>query len=111
MVTDDGHGAAATDAAAQQQEIDDEVSVSRPALESAELRQEQRSIMERGLLAREIEHRADERDVRLDGRELRVTDRERRADLRDVDLGDRERDADERDRAADQSEINRAMGS
>lgn len=88
-------------AASQQREIDAEMGASAPSLEYEELRQDQRSIMERGILGAETQRRVDQRESRLN-------DREQRADSRDLGLDDRERAADARDRAADQVEINQA---
>ena len=88
-------------ASSEQRETGAEVPAGEAEWECDELREEHRSIIERGVLADEIERLADVRDIRLDHREQQLTDRERRAELRELDLGERESEADERDRAAD----------
>ena len=104
----DEHESVPAEAFAEQRDIDAQVRDGAAESECDELRDEQRSIIERGILADEMEHLADERDVRLDDREQQLSDRERRADLRDLEIRERESEADERDRAADRREINQA---
>ena len=104
----DEHESLAAESFAEQRVIDAEVRDSEAELDCDELRDEHRSVIERGVLADEIERLADERDIRLDDREQQLTDRERRAELRELDLGERESEADERERAADEREINQA---
>ncbi len=107
----DEHESLSAEGFAEQRKIDAEVRDSEAELDCDELRDEHRSVIERGIMADEIERFADERDIRLDDREQQMADRERRAELRELDLGERESEADERDRAADQWEINQAQRS
>ena len=60
-------------------------------------REEDRELIERGILLDERERHADERDALLDERERALRERERGADLREDDLDARQR----RDRPAD----------
>ena len=122
-MTTEEHGTPGREALAQQREIDAEVSASEPELECDELREGQRSIIKREVLADETERRADDRENRLDDRQTLLDDRERRVELRELGLGHREHqaddrdrraeerdnEADDRDRAADQREINEAQ--
>ncbi len=110
-MTRDEQESVPAEAFAEQREIDAEVHDSAADLECDELRDEQRSIIERGILADELEHLADQRDTRLDDREQQLTDRERRAELREVVLRERESEVDQRERVADQREINEAQRS
>ncbi len=82
---------------ADQREIDAQVRVSEADLECDQLRNEQRSIIERKILADERDDVADARELRLDAREQQLDDEERRTHTHQLDLADRV-EQDDRDR-------------